>query len=74
MEGFPLIGGCFWVKWGGGVFDGEMRERGCLMSGAAARTGSYIIRIVVWCVDKCTKKGSHKNSPRAAPDDKQVTR
>ena len=42
------------------------------MSGAAARTGSYIIRTVVWCIYKCTKKGSHKNRSRAAPDDKQV--
>ena len=28
----------FLGKMGGG-FDGEMREKGCLMSGAAARTG-----------------------------------
>ena len=39
FEGFTLIDGGFWAKQG--VFSGEMREKGCLMSGAAARTGSF---------------------------------
>ena len=39
FEGFPLIEGGFLGKIG--VLDGEMREKGGLMSGAAARTGSF---------------------------------
>ena len=37
FEGFTLIGDGFWVK--GGGFNGEMRENGGGLSGAAARTG-----------------------------------
>ena len=29
-----------------GVVDGKMREKWCLLSGAAARTGSYIVKRV----------------------------